>query len=150
MKTKAILPIVLVAIIGGIIFFPQSNTGKITNLKPAEYIQTYKATNGIMIDVRTREEFMLGHIKEAYNLDYLSQNFENDIAILNKQLPYFIYCDKDKRSSKAAEKMLESGFQNLFRLEGGIAEWEKQGLELIKDTEEYCSGCPNKNKIPNS
>lgn len=76
--------------------------------------------NIIVIDVRTKEEYDSGHIKNAINIDFYSDDFEKEISVLDKNKEYMIYCRSGGRSSEALEIMKEMGFKNVSELEGGI------------------------------
>jgi len=86
--------------------------------------------NFIILDVRTYDEFINGHIPNAINIDYYSGNFENNLLKLPRDKIYLIYCKKGIRSRSAAEIMGKNGFQFIFNFSGGIDEWEKERLPL--------------------
>lgn len=46
----------------------------------------------ITIDIRTPEEYSVGHIKGAINIDFYSDNFINELDSLNKDKKYLVYC----------------------------------------------------------
>ena len=83
-----------------------------------------------LVDVRTPEEFSLGHIDDAQNIDYFSPTFDEDIKNLDKSKPVILYCKSGGRSAKCAEKMVEAGFVKIYDLEGGISKWEHKGYEI--------------------
>ena len=77
------------------------------------------------MDVRTKNEFLQGKIKDAINIDVLSTDFETKIDKFNKSEPIYIYCRSGNRSQKAARIMVTMGFQNIIDLEGGYIKWNK-------------------------
>ena len=83
-----------------------------------------------LVDVRTPEEYELGHIDDAQNIDYFSPTFDEDIKNLDKTKPVILYCKSGGRSAKCAEKMVEAGFVKIYDLEGGISKWEHKGYEV--------------------
>ena len=83
-----------------------------------------------LVDVRTQEEFKSGHINNAQNIDYYADDFEMQIAKLDKTKPVLVYCNKGGRSAKCASKMKEAGFVKVYDLEGGIAKWKYKGFEI--------------------
>ena len=84
----------------------------------------------IVLDVRTPEEFVSGHLNGAQNLDFY-QNFDSQIATLDKEQEYLVYCAVGGRSSQAAQKMKDLGLK-VSDLQGGIKAWESAGLPLEK------------------
>ena len=104
-------------------------------LNPADFETKLKATsNAVLLDVRTAEEYKIGHIGDAtLNIDYRSADFAEKISKLDKQKTYFVYCRTAKRSASAIEIMKQQGFKRLYDLEGGIVAWGKAAKPISKD-----------------
>ena len=85
-----------------------------------------------IIDVRTPQEFEVGHIAGAVNIDIYSAGFENEIRRLGKNKIYAIYCRTGSRSRAAAEFMTAIGFPDVFDLSGGTIAWAGNSLPLLK------------------
>lgn len=66
-----------------------------------------------VIDVRTPEEFGLGHLDGAVNISLTSGVFETEIASLDPAGKYIVYCRSGNRSAQAAKIMKDAGFANL-------------------------------------
>ncbi len=86
----------------------------------------------VLIDVRTPEEFAAGHIKDAVNVNIFDQNFKKELEAFDKKKPVSVYCKVGGRSAKAAAIMREMGFEEVYDLEGGIQNWERAGMEIVK------------------
>ena len=84
----------------------------------------------ILLDVRTSDEFSSGYIKNAINLDFYSETFQNDILSIDKNLPIVLYCRTNNRSTKTANILKENGFKEISVLEGGITDWVKNGNDI--------------------
>lgn len=97
----------------------------------ADKINTTKAPQ--ILDVRTPEEFTSGHIDNATNVDWLGDSFVVDAAKFDKTKPVFVYCKSGGRSKKAAEKLQELGFKNIYELNGGFLKWDSAGLSKPTD-----------------
>lgn len=77
-----------------------------------------------LVDVRTPKEFSNGHIKGARNIDFNSADFAQQLEKqLDKNQPVMLYCRSGKRSEKAARKMAELGFREVYDLQGGFLAW---------------------------
>ncbi len=87
-------------------------------------------TEFIILDVRTGEEYKVGHIENAINIDYKSSKFTENVGNLDKEKIYLTYCRSGSRSTKSAEIMKELGFDNIYMIEGGIVAWDKAGLPI--------------------
>ena len=97
-------------------------------IPPSEFMKVYEASpNSLLIDVRTKKEFRAGTISpNAINVDYHGDEFLTDILEYDRSEPVFIYCFSGGRSSKAAFKMRQLGFDRIYELKGGYQQWEKE------------------------
>lgn len=82
--------------------------------------------NGILIDVRTPEEFDAGHLDNALNVNWFDSDFTKQMEGIDKDQPIYIYCKKGGRSAKAANLLDSLGYQNVIDLEGGYDALEKK------------------------
>ena len=76
-----------------------------------------------LLDVRTAGEFANGHLKNALNVDFRNEAFRERVAKLDKKQPIFVYCLSGGRSAAAVEVLRESGFTEVYDLQGGFAKW---------------------------
>ena len=80
---------------------------------------------GIIIDVRTEDEFESGKIPGALNIDiYKGQGFIYEIEELDKSKNFYVYCAAGVRSANACGVMQQLGFENVFNLVGGFSNWD--------------------------
>ena len=78
------------------------------------------------IDVRTFDEFSVGHIPKSINIDWNNSfEFKKNIELLDKNKATYVYCLSGGRSSKAAQFLKNAGFKKVYELSGGILEWRK-------------------------
>lgn len=85
-----------------------------------------------VIDVRTPEEVAEGQLAGAMNINFLGENFSQEIAALNKNKTYLLYCRSGARTRKAADQMQKAGFKRIYMLEGGITAWNEAGKPIEK------------------
>lgn len=82
----------------------------------------------ILLDVRTRDEYVRGHIDGARHIDYTAHDFDEAVLrTLDPTLVHVVYCRSGRRSALAADRMRELGFVNVVDLTGGIQSWEAAG-----------------------
>lgn len=101
------------------------------DLSVTEFSTKVAEAGVITLDVRTPGEFMSGFIKGAKNIDFQSGNFENEIATLDKNETYAVYCRSGNRSGQAVKVMHDSGFHNVYNLNGGVIDWTNAGMPLV-------------------
>jgi rhodanese-related sulfurtransferase len=107
---------------------------KIETIEAKAFAEKIAATkNPQILDVRTPEEFTAGHIDNAKNVNWLGDSFVAGAEKLDKTRPVFVYCKSGGRSQKAAEKLQELGFTNIYQLDGGILKWDAAGLSKPTD-----------------
>ncbi len=112
----------------------QTNSTTKTNLSAIEFAEKLKEMPTFtIIDVRTPDEFSKGHLANANNYDWNGNEFDNQIATLDKSKPVFVYCLSGGRSSSAASKMRSEGFKTVFELDGGIMKWRGANLPETTD-----------------
>lgn len=86
----------------------------------------------MLIDVRTEEEFNLGHLKDAANIDFYKSDFESNIDGLDKRERYLVYCRSGNRSRQTMFLMRDLGFDEVYNLQGGIISWNDEGFDVEK------------------
>lgn len=85
----------------------------------------------VVLDVRTPEEFAEGHIEGATMLDFYRDDFGEQLAQLDPDVPYVVYCRSGNRSSQTREMMVELGFSDVEDVDGGILAWAGAGLPIV-------------------
>ena len=105
------------------------NTTEISMISESDFVEI-QDSDYILIDVRTKDEFDLGHIDSAINLDFYSDTFQNDILSLPRNETIVLYCRTNNRSTKTANILKENGFKEISVLEGGITDWVKKGNDI--------------------
>tara|TARA_R110000765_G_scaffold87668_4_gene168044 strand:+ start:7390 stop:7686 length:297 start_codon:yes stop_codon:yes gene_type:complete len=87
--------------------------------QPITEFAGFDSSTEILIDVRTPEEFAEGSIDGALNINLLSDEFNNQVAVLDKDKKLYVYCKKGGRSLKSQARLKELGFSYVVDLEGG-------------------------------
>lgn len=86
------------------------------------------ATDAIVLNVRTPEEFSASHAKQAVNLPLQSlEAAETPNADKNQKI--YLYCRSGNRSAQAATILKQAGYTDVIDL-GGMADAEAAGLEF--------------------
>ena len=74
----------------------------------------------IIIEVRSRREFMEGHINGALNISLPEVKRNVQRYVKNKEQKILVCCSSGMRSKKAIEIMENLGYKELYNLEGGL------------------------------
>jgi rhodanese-related sulfurtransferase len=110
-----------------------SSSSNAIDLSVTEFSAKVAEAGVITLDVRTPSEFAEGFIEGARLIDFQSGNFENEIAALDKNATYAVYCRSGNRSGQAVKVMQDAGFSNVFNMNGGVIEWANAGLPLVNN-----------------
>ena len=95
-------------------------------LEQDDFKENINKEGRLLFDIRTMEEFNLGHIEGAINIDYYEQKlFLNFFNKIEKSKPIYIYCRSGNRSRKSSEILKKLGFAKVYDLKGGYKNWVK-------------------------
>ena len=84
----------------------------------------------VVLDVRTPEEFAEGHLEGAVLVDFYAADFAEQLAALDTDVPYLVYCRSGNRSGQALGVMEQLGFASAVDVDGGIVAWTDAGLPV--------------------
>ncbi len=138
-----LLMAMLSAACGGSSDSPDANSDSTAN-DPAPGIRGVSALDGaaihadppddlVVLDVRTAEEFDEGRLEGAVMIDFYRDDFGEQIAQLDPDVPYLLYCRSGSRSGQAAMLMQDLGFNDVAHLDGGILAWYEADLPTVTD-----------------
>lgn len=87
-----------------------------------------------LIDVRMPTEYREVHAEGArnYPLDVLDPKAIANSRNGRSAEPLYVICKSGNRSSKAVQKFLDAGIENVVNVEGGTAAWDAAGLPVMR------------------
>ena len=77
-------------------------------------------SGNVILDVRTAEEFLEGHIPGAINVANEDIEAEEITHLPDKEQMILVYCRSGSRSKQAAEKLVALGYTNIVEFGGVI------------------------------
>jgi len=102
----------------------KEKSDKIAMLDREAYANAIIGNKVQLVDVRTSKEYRGGHIKNAINIDFFnSGNFTKAFEKMDKDKPVYLYCRSGARSQKAAKRLVNMGFSQIYDLKGGYMRW---------------------------
>ena len=108
----------------------ENNKGEFKLLEYQSYKSHIENNSVQLFDVRTPEEYNLGHINGAVNIDFKNEEiFYRSFEKLDKSKPVYLYCRSGNRSKKSADILIELGFSKVYDLNGGFIEWNLNELK---------------------
>jgi rhodanese-related sulfurtransferase len=78
-----------------------------------------------LVDVRTPEEFEVGHLNGATNVNIGASDFRKRLTGLDPSTPTLVYCRSGNRSTQALKVFEAVGFEDITHLDGGMNAWQR-------------------------
>lgn len=87
-----------------------------------------------LIDVRTPVEFREVHAEYARSLPLDSLDPRAIAADRGRHpdRPLYLICQRGNRSSKAVQKLVDAGIENVVNVDGGTSAWVAAGLPVVR------------------
>jgi rhodanese-related sulfurtransferase len=96
---------------------------KVKNVTPDDVEKLLSANKDILVlDVRTPEEFEMGHIAGAKNISFLDVEFAKNVEAVSGK-PIVLHCAAGPRSTKALEVLKTKSFPAIYHMNGGYKAW---------------------------
>jgi rhodanese-related sulfurtransferase len=106
---------------------------KAGGLVNVEAIEAVKLINNdaVVIDLRSVDAFSKGHIVNARNIpsDELDARMNSLESLKSK--PIVAVCDAGTTSTKTVTTLRAAGFDSVYGLKGGMANWGQAGLPVV-------------------
>ena len=104
--------------------YKEINVNQLTHLMNRE--------NGVVVDIRSKDEFKQGHITDALHIlpsDIKAGNFgslEN-----RKSDPIIVVCKTGQTAQESANLLAKAGFENVSLLKNGLIAWNEANLPVV-------------------
>lgn len=102
------------------------------NLSPAEAAAEIDSGGVVLLDTREPHEYEEAHIEGGRLLPPGLLADEVGAAAPDRSRRVLLYCRSGNRSAKAAEQLIELGYEDVAHVEGGILAWQEQGLPVVE------------------
>lgn len=113
-----------------LIFHESKRAG--STVTPQQLTNLINRQQAAVIDLRDQAEFRKGHIVDAINIPYAKLDERIEELEKLREKPIVLVCKLGQYSSAAGKQLLQKGFKQVYRLSGGIGEWQNAQLPLIK------------------
>lgn len=106
-----------------------SQPGSYTDVSPAEAKQMIDE-NPDLIVIDVSPSYAAGHLPGAVNYYLGDGSLDAAIPMLDKDATYLVYCHVESASRQGAQKLVDAGFMNVYRLEGEYEAWVDAGYPI--------------------
>lgn len=121
----------LLAVLSCILLLAPGGFSQETILPPTEFEKQISQAGIQVLDVRTSEEYVSGHIRNALQADWLNrEEFKERVQYLDRTKPVYVYCGSGVRSTAAAKWLGSNGFHQVIELENGFISWKKNNQPI--------------------
>jgi rhodanese-related sulfurtransferase len=100
---------------------------------PQQLVALVNGQQAAVVDLRDAPEFRKGHIVDAINMPYGKVDARWSELESLAERPVILVCKMGQFSSAVGKRLLAKGFKQVYRLGGGISEWQAAQLPLVKD-----------------
>ena len=131
MAMKTCIRLILAAIVAG----ASANGQEPPKIQPipVEQAAAKIQAGAQVLDVRTKEEWDEGHLKDAKHVPLTMEGYADKAkAVLDSNRPVVVYCHSGNRSAAAVTRLRAGGFTAVFDMAGGITDWKKEGKPVVK------------------
>ena len=105
----------------------------VSNGKPAEQPAVTLQSGGVLLDVRSPEEFASGHLRGAVNIPHDRIAEEIAAAVPDKSAQVILYCRSGRRANTALETLRAMGYTNVSNYGGLEDAQERLGLPVVTE-----------------
>ena len=110
---------------------PEETMINYVDVSPEEAKKLIEQTPDIVI-IDVSPKYDEGHLPGAINYYVGDGSLDDAIPSLDMAVTYLVYCHVDSASIAGANKLIEAGFEKVYRLEGNYAAWVEAGYEVEK------------------
>lgn len=103
--------------------------GSYTDLTPAEAKQLIDENPDLVI-IDVSPVYAAGHLPGAVNYYWADGSLDAAIPMLDENATYLVYCHSESASRQGAQKLVDAGFTNVYRLEGEYEAWVDAGYPI--------------------
>jgi thioredoxin len=96
-----------------------------------KFFSLIETGEGILLDVRTPQEYSRGHIEGATLISTNDREFVNKVSLLQKDKPIYVYCLTGSRSRMVANYLAKEGY-GVYNLARGIMEWQRYNYPVVQ------------------
>ncbi|WP_034849628.1 rhodanese-like domain-containing protein [Clostridium hydrogeniformans] len=100
------------------------NVKNVTGEEAFDLLKTNQ--KAIILDVRTKDEYIHGHIPNALNIEVRSLMNNLDSLYSFKDMPIIVHCASGSRSLIAVNILSSNGFSNIYHISKGLKDWKHE------------------------
>lgn len=108
---------------------PTSPPNTYIDVTPAE-AKALIEENPDLVIIDVSPDYLKGHLPGAVHYYIGDGSLTEAIPTLDKSRKYLVYCTLQSGSIQGAQKLIDAGFENVYRLEGNYQAWVDAGYPV--------------------
>ena len=130
---RCVIGILLLSLVVAGGCMPQAGApqGTYMDVSPAEAKALIDANPDLII-IDVSPNYAQGHLPGAINYYLGDGSLDEAIPNLDKNKKYLVYCHVDSVAIRGAQKLVDVGFKNVYRLQGNYSAWVDAGYPIEK------------------
>lgn len=101
-------------------------------LSPQQATNKVNREDALVVDLRDESDYRKGHIPGSINIPYAKLADRIGELEANREKPLIMVCNMGNHASAAGRQLKSRGFENLWRIRGGINAWRAESLPVVK------------------
>ncbi len=126
---KKTIVILMILMIVGLGIMGCTTTSAYTDISVVDAKDLIDSTPDIII-IDVSPVYADGHLPNAVSYPLGDGSLDDAIPMLDMDVTYLVYCHTDAASMEGAQKLIDAGFENVYRLEGNYAAWVDAGYMI--------------------
>jgi rhodanese-related sulfurtransferase len=111
----------------------KSVTAKFKSVSVNELTQAVNKENGLVIDIRSQDDFVKGHITDSIHILPSDVKSGNLGSLENRKAdPIIVVCRSGQAAQATAGDLVKAGFEQVSVLANGISAWNDANLPLVR------------------
>lgn len=133
-QENMIMSVVWVGLVVALIMnIVKTSTAAYKEITAGDTTQKINRENGVVADIRSKDEFKKGHITEAVHIlpsDIKAGNFG---SLENRKAdPIIVVCKTGQTAQESANLLVKAGFEQVFVMKNGLVTWSDANLPLVR------------------
>lgn len=121
----------LALMLGALAWYESRKAGP--QVTPQQLSLLVNKEDALVLDVRPDKEYREGHIVDALNIPFNQISDRMSQLEKYKQRPVVLVCKMGQTTSGVAKQLRGQGFENVYRLTGGMSEWTGSQMPVVKN-----------------
>jgi len=102
------------------------------DVTPAEVVEYINKKDALVVDVRDEGEYQQGHIINAMHIPVALVDSRIGELESHRDRPIIVACRTGQRSARVGTILNKQGFNDVYKLGGGMMAWQSANLPLAK------------------